>query len=107
MIVITIFLLISSHLKTANSARVLLIGESTENPLVNLFKEVQNLNVDTEFINHEIEEELQQNNSFCSMINSKNFAAIVDFSWGGWESAKQISKEIKIPYIRVEVSSRE
>ena len=30
---------------------------------------------------------------------------MVDFSWNGWESAQQISKDIGVPYIRVEVSN--
>ena len=32
-------------------------------------------------------------------------SAVIDFTWSGWDSARQISLEIGLPYLRVEVSN--
>ena len=91
--------------KFSATSKVLLIGESTEQQLINLFKEAQNLDfqVVTVLIDHEIEEESEQNSTFCSQLSGQSFSAVVDFSWSGWESAERISAEYGISYIRIEV----
>ena len=96
-----IFWTICNHV---DSKRVLLIGENTETQLVDLFKEAKDIQVSTEFMDHEEEDEMKQNETFCKLLNGKSIAAVIDFSWGGWQSAKQLSEEYNIPYIRVEVT---
>ena len=57
------------------------------------------------YINHDLEDEVEQNDTFCSNLTSAgSFAAIADMTWGGWDAAKLMSAEYGIPYIRIEVN---
>ena len=93
-----------SLLALVNSARVLLIGESSEQQLVSLFEEAQSstFQVSSMVVNHEADEAIQ-NSTFCAKLASLQISAIIDLSWRGWYMAEQQAKEAGVPYLKVEV----
>jgi hypothetical protein len=86
-------------------ATILLIGESNETQLVRLFEESvsSGFQVKTHYIDHD-QEEINHNQTVCSIMSTQSYAIMVDLTWGGWEAAQQLASETGMPYIRVEVS---
>ena len=86
---------------------ILLIGEANDTQLVDLFAEAQNniMEIKRVFINHDLQEESEETSAFCDMIVNESFSAIVDLTWGGWAVAEQLSLDIGIPYVQIEVST--
>ena len=85
------------------ASQILLITETEESQLTELFKENNQLDFTEYEVDHDEESDAQQNSSFCQQLSSGSFSAVVDLSWGGWYAAQQISAEKNIPYIRIEV----
>ena len=101
-----ILLLILTLKYSQTLAKILLIEEKDELHLAELFKESNQNGQYTEYIiDHDQEDDVKQNSSFCEQLQlTGSIAAVVDLSWGGWFAAREISLEKNIPYFRVEVS---
>ena len=101
-----ILLLILTLKYSQTLAKILLIEEKDELHLAELFKESNQNGQYTEYIiDHDQEDDVKQNSSFCEQLQlAGSIAAVVDLSWGGWFAAREISLEKNIPYFRVEVS---